>query len=580
MRGGGSPTATDQELLVRVRAGDSDAYGELWRRHSGAVTAILRLETRLDADDLTAEVFTRILGTIRAGNGPDTAFRPYALVAARNLAAEWGRRGRREIAVAEESLDAEADSPPVDESAVVLPHRHVTARVFASLPVRWQEVLWYLEVEQLSATEAAPLVGLNANSTVQLAFRAREGFRQAWIQEHLVARPGGTRDCAWVDRRVGRYVRGKLAVIERGKLERHAAACERCSALIEEGRSVESSSIFSVLTALILGGAAPAYVAAATKGQARRSESKLPGEAVVGRARLAKRRTSRIGVHRVTGRTAGRRVSRPVTATLSVAGFAGAVAAVVIGIVVAQSSVEPVEIARAADQPTLDGLRDERGVPTVARSATTGPLLPDPLGAVVPHADADRAIAPEAQEATPAPAPAATAFVAAVSSVSAMPEGSAYPHVVGFGIPDASIELLVDQSGAAISLSGTADSSGAFKIDAIAPGLLGDQWAVVRQVVDGIASEWSPPFKIVIPAPPMGVWAWTAPGKFAITTTAVLALNDVEVSIDGLVVDTFIPNAVSGETFHFVTSASSPVVTIRYATGSDQSPITLVPQQP
>ena len=50
----------------------------------------------------------------------------------------------------------------------------------AALPQRWQRVLWHTEVEGLSAAEIAPLLGLAPNAVAALAYRAREGLRQAY----------------------------------------------------------------------------------------------------------------------------------------------------------------------------------------------------------------------------------------------------------------------------------------------------------------------------------------------------------------------------------------------------------------
>ena len=567
MRGHEPAAATDQELLARVRGGDTGAYGELWRRHSGAVTAILRLETRLDPDDLTAEVFTRILAAIRGGNGPDSAFRPYALVAARNLAAEWGRRGRREIPVAEDALDAVSNEAPIDEAVVVLPHRHVAARVFSSLPVRWQEVLWYLEVEQLTAAEAAPLVGLNPNSTVQLAFRAREGFRQAWIQEHLSGRPAGTRDCAWVDRRVGRHVRGKLTTVERGKLERHAAACERCTALIDEGRSVERRVIFVLLPPLLLGGAATGYLAVAASGRMRRSDSE-PGEpAVVRPARLAKR--------------GGRTRSRPVAVIASAAGIAAAIVIVAAGVVVEQATVEPVESARAAGP-----------APSIETAAKPIPRAPvEPVLALPPdatdrgpqedrspsvHEPADPRSAPGSPPASSPPVPPVTPPAEPYFTVASL--GHAFPSLSGTASPNAAIEAVLDPAGAALPLGTIVDAGGSFVLVVDASGLTGTVELVVRQIAGGIASEWTAPFAVVIPEPPRGSWTWGAPGELVVATTSVGIWETIEVRVDGVVVGTFTSTATSGETFAVTTMSASPVVTMNYAMGAAPAPRSIVPQ--
>lgn len=70
--------ATDSELIATVRAGATEAYGELFGRHRDAAMRMARqLASGSDADDLVAEGFVRVLTTLRNGNGPDEFFRAY-----------------------------------------------------------------------------------------------------------------------------------------------------------------------------------------------------------------------------------------------------------------------------------------------------------------------------------------------------------------------------------------------------------------------------------------------------------------------------------------------------------------------
>src|SRR3954447_11541421 len=85
---------TDAELIAATRGGDAAAFGQLWDRH---VEAARRLARRLagnpaDADDLVSEAFTKVLASLRAGNGPDRAFRAYLLASVRNLRCDKARR--------------------------------------------------------------------------------------------------------------------------------------------------------------------------------------------------------------------------------------------------------------------------------------------------------------------------------------------------------------------------------------------------------------------------------------------------------------------------------------------------------
>ena len=96
---------------------------------------------------------------------------------------------------------------------------------------RGQEVLWYTEVEQMKPAEVAPLLGMKASAVSQLAFRAREGLRVAWIQAHIAAVGEGT-ECSWTIERLGAHERGNLGARDQGRLDRHVADCARCAVVV------------------------------------------------------------------------------------------------------------------------------------------------------------------------------------------------------------------------------------------------------------------------------------------------------------------------------------------------------------
>src|SRR5689334_5223495 len=85
---------SDEALVGRARAGDQVAFGELYRRHSGAARAFAHclLGRGADADDAVAEAFTNILAALQRGGGPEVAFRPYLMVCVRNACYRAGRR--------------------------------------------------------------------------------------------------------------------------------------------------------------------------------------------------------------------------------------------------------------------------------------------------------------------------------------------------------------------------------------------------------------------------------------------------------------------------------------------------------
>ncbi len=53
------------------------------------------------------------------------------------------------------------------------------------LPQRWQQVLWYTEIERRPLAQVGSLLGLTPNEVAALAHRARAGLRRAYLAEHV-----------------------------------------------------------------------------------------------------------------------------------------------------------------------------------------------------------------------------------------------------------------------------------------------------------------------------------------------------------------------------------------------------------
>ena len=252
---------SDDELVALVRDGETAAYAELWSRHSGAAYAVARAFTTLDADDVTAEAFTRILAAIRGGGGPTMGFRAYLLTSTRNVAREWGGRHGR-VDTVDLSETADIDEPEVEDTTLAAIESGTTASAFRSLPTRWQEALWYSEVEKMRPRQFAPLLGLSANAASALVIRARNGFRDAWIAKQL--REAESPECRETLSLLGAHTRGALSARDARKVDAHLETCPTCPLAWEEARDV-SSRLALVLLPLVVGVPATAAYAAWTQ---------------------------------------------------------------------------------------------------------------------------------------------------------------------------------------------------------------------------------------------------------------------------------------------------------------------------
>lgn len=170
----------EDELIDNTRAGDSNSYGELYRRHfhAGRIAALALTHNRSDADDVLSEAFTRVLRASRSGGGPKVSFRPYLLAAVRNVFFDRMRSNHEQPSA---SVTDRPGVAPIDCQSDTR-HAAFATAALAGLPQRWQTVLWQTEVEGRSSEEVAQLLGLEPNALAALTYRARKGLRQAYMR--------------------------------------------------------------------------------------------------------------------------------------------------------------------------------------------------------------------------------------------------------------------------------------------------------------------------------------------------------------------------------------------------------------
>ncbi|MBR8745426.1 sigma-70 family RNA polymerase sigma factor, partial [Nocardiopsis sp. MG754419] len=249
----------DAEIIEQVKGGDNAAFGTLYERHAVAARGLARqlLRGEAEVEDAVAEAFTKVLSVIQRGGGPSDAFRPYLLTAVRNAAYDRGRGEKRQV-VTDDMESYDAGEPFVDPALEGL-ERSLIARAFLSLPERWQSVLWHTEIEGVKPAEAATILGMNPNGVAALAYRAREGLRQAYLQMHLTG--GGTAEaCRPTIGLLGAYVRGGLSKRDTAKVDRHMDDCADCREVYAELMDV-NVGLRGIVLPMVVGFGATGYLA-------------------------------------------------------------------------------------------------------------------------------------------------------------------------------------------------------------------------------------------------------------------------------------------------------------------------------
>jgi len=219
--------AEDARLLDRARAGDSDAFGELYRREVDPARRLARiLVGEQGAEELVAESFARVLTQLQAGRGPTEDFRAYLQVTIRNGFRD-GLRATKESPSSDQPWLLDDVLPPVEELVEDL-DRDVAVTALATLPKSWQQVLWHLEVEGRKPAEVAGLLDMDAGAVSSLAYRAREGLKRAYLDQQFQPATGG--QCGWTQSRMSQYVRGDLSARAQQKVADHLDECSACAA--------------------------------------------------------------------------------------------------------------------------------------------------------------------------------------------------------------------------------------------------------------------------------------------------------------------------------------------------------------
>ncbi len=169
------------EVLSRVRVGDADAWGELYRRYAPAIFRFCRraLPTREDAEDATTEVFMKVrqkLGTFDSSR----PFSSWLYKVASNHC--WDLLRRRRIRQDLETEDAEAlplEHPePSQLERLQVEHANKEVRdALAKLPDRARMALVLRYYTEMSYDEIADALGVRRAFVGVLLLRARHQLR-------------------------------------------------------------------------------------------------------------------------------------------------------------------------------------------------------------------------------------------------------------------------------------------------------------------------------------------------------------------------------------------------------------------
>lgn len=147
------------------------------------------LRNKADAEDAAQECYLRALRHFDTYRGP--AMKPWLFAILRNICrGEFARRSSSLVNIDEQN-EPDEDAIPLWQEAELSPEQSVLKRrdadtirrLLAQLPAAFHETIVLREVNELSYSQIAEVVGVPVGTVMSRLARARGMLRQAWIAE-------------------------------------------------------------------------------------------------------------------------------------------------------------------------------------------------------------------------------------------------------------------------------------------------------------------------------------------------------------------------------------------------------------
>ena len=185
-----------EDLLLLAKKGDGRAFEQIVLQTERAVynLALSIVKKKEDAEDVTQETYLRLW---RAASELklESSLKLYILRTARNLAFDLIRKNSKRDEIDTVILDAEGefeidiadDSPDSrpDESYLRKIEKEVVRQSIEELPSAAREIIVLRDIEGLSYTEIAEMLGLAEGTLKSKLFRARERLRKIILSKNI-----------------------------------------------------------------------------------------------------------------------------------------------------------------------------------------------------------------------------------------------------------------------------------------------------------------------------------------------------------------------------------------------------------
>ncbi len=184
------PDVSEAGVVARAQMGEAEAVSLLYEAHQPAIFRYVwsRLQERRAAEDLTGEVFLRMLEALPRYRSSTTPFRAWLYRIARNLIIDWGRRNRHDrLATPEETQADPAPDSDLEHKVEARLSLEALRAALMQLEASQREVVTLRFLAGFSLHETAAAVNKTEAAVKALQHRGLAVLSQILNQEQVVS---------------------------------------------------------------------------------------------------------------------------------------------------------------------------------------------------------------------------------------------------------------------------------------------------------------------------------------------------------------------------------------------------------
>jgi RNA polymerase sigma-70 factor (ECF subfamily) len=172
----------DAQLIQQAKEGDADAFGELYERYADSLFRFVYSQTynRLDAEDITAEVFLRAWRSLSRYKERGYSFSAYLFRIARNVLIDSRRKRKPVSMVSDDEVEHLPDVSNPEPSAILaikMQHKELVS-ILDQLREDYRTVLVLRFLNEMSPEATAEAMERSVGAVRVLQHRALSSLRK------------------------------------------------------------------------------------------------------------------------------------------------------------------------------------------------------------------------------------------------------------------------------------------------------------------------------------------------------------------------------------------------------------------